>query len=50
MMKVDKQKYKKNQKKFPELKMAIGGEYRNSNNTMLSEDEMLNVSIFISFI
>lgn len=27
-------------KKFPELKLMINGEYRNSNNTLSSEDEM----------
>jgi hypothetical protein len=31
-------------KKFPELKLMINGEYRNSNNTLSSEDDSLAVS------
>jgi len=31
-------------KKFPELKLMINGEYRNSNNTLTSEDDSLAVS------
>ncbi len=31
-------------KKFPELKLMINGEYRNSNNTLSSEDDILAVS------
>jgi hypothetical protein len=39
LMKVDKNKLKKNPKKFPELKMVVNGDYRNSNYTMFSDDE-----------
>jgi hypothetical protein len=49
MSKVDKSKFKKQVKKFPELKMAANGEYRNSNHTMLTDDDQnLNVSYFKS--
>jgi hypothetical protein len=34
-------------KKFPELKLMINGEYRNSNNTLSSEDEGLAVSLLV---
>jgi hypothetical protein len=33
-------------KKFPELKLMINGEGRNSNNTFSSDEEALNVIIF----
>lgn len=47
LMKVDKSKLKKNQKKqFPDLKMMVNGDHRNSNYTMFSEDEQFNVSNF----
>ena len=43
--KLDKNKFKKNSKKFPELKMGGGNnDYRNSNYTMSSDDEVFNVS------
>lgn len=32
-------------KKFPELKLMINGEYRNSHNTLSSDDESLAVRI-----
>lgn len=32
-------------KKFPELKMMVNGDYRSSNYTMSSDDEVFNVSI-----
>ena len=41
--KVDKVK-KTNAKKFPELKMHVNGDYRGSNYTMSSDDEIFNVS------
>ena len=31
-------------KKFPELKMVVNGDYRSSNYTMSSDDEVFNVS------
>ena len=31
-------------KKFPELKMMVNGDYRSSNYTMSSDDEVFNVS------
>ena len=31
-------------KKFPELKLMINGDFKNSNNTLSSDDETLNVS------
>ena len=40
--KVDKNKFKKNAKKFPELKMVVNGDYRSSNYTMSSDDEVFN--------
>ena len=40
--KVDKKKL--NSKKFPELKMMVNGDYRSSNHTMSSDDEVFNVS------
>jgi hypothetical protein len=37
-------------KKFPELKLMINGEYRNSNHTLSSDDESLAVSQLKRFI
>lgn len=38
-------------KKFPELKMMVNGDYRSSNYTMSSDDEVFNVSnILILFL
>lgn len=42
--KIDKKKI--HQKKFPELKMMVNGDYRGSNYTMSSDDEVFNVSNF----
>ncbi len=49
--KADKKKVLPTNKKFPELKLMISGEGRNSNQTFSSDDENLNVlsiSFFIS--
>lgn len=35
-----------NSKKFPELKMHVNGDYRGSNYTMSSDDEIFNVSFY----
>ena len=44
--KIDKKKFAQYQaKKFPELKMMVNGDYRSSNYTMSSDDEVFNVSI-----
>jgi hypothetical protein len=40
--KIDKKKIPT--KKFPELKMMVNGDYRSSNYTMSSDDEVFNVS------
>jgi len=40
------EKKKLNSKKFPELKMMVNGDYRSSNHTMSSDDEVFNVSSF----
>ena len=45
--KVDKKK-QTNAKKFPELKMHVNGDYRGSNYTMSSDDEIFNVSFYFS--
>lgn len=45
--KVDKKKIQHSGhggKKFPELKMMVNGDYRSSNYTMSSDDEVFNVS------
>ena len=43
--KIDKKKFAQYQaKKFPELKMVVNGDYRSSNYTMSSDDEVYNVS------
>ena len=42
--KVDKKKLGNQAKKFPELKMMVNGDYRSSNYTMSSDDEVFNVS------
>ena len=43
--KIDKKKFAQYQaKKFPELKMMVNGDYRSSNYTMSSDDEVFNVS------
>jgi len=39
-----KKKYGAQAKKFPELKMMVNGDYRSSNYTMSSDDEVFNVS------
>jgi hypothetical protein len=44
--KIDKSKIKQGGKKFPELKMMVNGDYRSSNYTMSSDDEVFNVSFF----
>ena len=41
---LDKKKVLPTTKKFPELKLMINGEGRNSNSTFSSEDDNLNVS------
>ena len=41
--KVDKKKMGYMGKKFPELKMMVNGDYRSSNYTMSSDDEVFNV-------
>ena len=41
--KADKKKVLPTNKKFPELKLMISGEGRNSNQTFSSDDENLNV-------
>jgi hypothetical protein len=41
--KVDKKKLQAGGKKFPELKMMVNGDYRSSNYTMSSDDEVFNV-------
>lgn len=44
--KLDKKKAGGNNKKFPELKMVVNGDYRGSNYTVSSDDEIFNVSVF----
>ena len=44
--KIDKSKIHKGAKKFPELKMMVNGDYRSSNYTMSSDDEVFNVSTY----
>jgi hypothetical protein len=39
---VDKKKMGYMGKKFPELKMMVNGDYRSSNYTMSSDDEVFN--------
>lgn len=46
--KVDKKKLHHQGKKFPELKMMVNGDYRSSNYTMSSDDEVFNVSICLN--
>lgn len=41
--KLEKKSLKAN-KKFPELKMMANGDYKSSNHTMSSDDEVFNVS------
>lgn len=42
--KIDKKKITNHDKKFPELKMLVNGDYKSSNHTMSSDDEVFNVS------
>ena len=46
--KADKKKVLPTNKKFPELKLMISGEGRNSNQTFSSDDENLNVLLLNS--
>lgn len=41
-VKGDKKKIQNQNKKFPELKMMVNGDYKSSNYTMSSDDELLN--------
>lgn len=47
--KLDKKKVLPTTKKFPELKLMISGEGRNSNQTFSSDDEALSVSFSLLF-
>ncbi len=38
-----------NGKKFPELKMMVNGDYKSSNHTMSSDDEVFNVSVLFCY-
>ena len=48
--KVDKKKIGHHAKKFPELKMMVNGDYRSSNYTMSSDDEVFNVSNILALL